>query len=33
MPDVWPEDMFELVFIPHRSEKLDDLAAMAEQED
>jgi len=25
--------MFELVFIPHRNEKLDDLAAMAEQED
>ena len=33
MPDVWPEDMFELVFVPHHKEKLDDLAAIAEHED
>src|SRR5687767_9506236 len=29
----WPEDLFELVFMPHINERLDDLAGLAEGEE
>jgi hypothetical protein len=30
---VWPQDLFDLVFIPHMDGRLDELAAMAEAEE
>ena len=33
MSDTWPDDLYDLVFIPHKEDRLDELAAMAEPEE
>ena len=33
MSSTWPEDLFDLVFIPHMDQRLDELAVLAEPED
>lgn len=33
MTATWPEDLFELVFIPHMDQRLEELVALAEPED
>lgn len=33
MSSTWPEDLFDLVFIPHMDQRLDELSTLAEPED
>src|SRR5216684_1537413 len=33
MPQTWPNELFDLVFIPHMDDRLDELADLAEPEE
>jgi hypothetical protein len=33
MPQVWPDNLFDLIFFPHMDDRLDELAGLAEPEE
>lgn len=33
MPQVWPDNLFDLIFFPHMDDRLDELAGLAEREE